>query len=103
MALIHSCNCNVQHTFWGSTNINSRERSKDGREDIEDDSQPGCLSMSKTDKMLKKSVIWFGLASCDFYLFFKVKSALKGTIFEFVETVKEKSARVLNELPEDYF
>ena len=43
------------------------------------------------------------LAPCDFYLFPKVKSALKGTRFESVEAVKEKAARVLKELTEEDF
>ncbi|GFV65607.1 putative mariner transposase [Trichonephila clavipes] len=43
------------------------------------------------------------LASCDFYLFPKVKSALKGTRFESVEAVKEKAASVLKELTKDDF
>lgn len=43
------------------------------------------------------------LAPCDFYLFPKVKSALKGTRFESVEAVKEKAARVLKELTEKDF
>ena len=43
------------------------------------------------------------LAPCDFYLFPKVKSALKGTRFESVEAVKEKAARVLKELKEQNF
>ncbi|GFX16649.1 FLJ37770-like protein [Trichonephila clavipes] len=43
------------------------------------------------------------LAACDFYLFSKVKSALKGTRFESVEAVKEKAARVLKELTKDDF
>ncbi|GFS71034.1 FLJ37770-like protein [Trichonephila clavipes] len=43
------------------------------------------------------------LAPCDFYLFPKVKSALKGTRFESVEAVKEKAARVLKELTKDDF
>ena len=40
---------------------------------------------------------------CDFYLFPKVKCALKGTRFETVEAVKEKSGRVMNELTEEDF
>ncbi|GFV00358.1 mariner Mos1 transposase [Trichonephila clavipes] len=43
------------------------------------------------------------LASCDFYLFPKVKSALKRTRFESVEAVKEKAARVLKELTKNDF
>lgn len=43
------------------------------------------------------------LAPCNFYLFSKVKSALKGTRFESVEAVKEKAARVLKELTEEDF
>ncbi|GFV01538.1 protein GVQW3 [Trichonephila clavipes] len=43
------------------------------------------------------------LAPCDFYLFPKVKSALKGTRFESVEAVKENAAGVLKELTKDDF
>ncbi|GFW99473.1 putative mariner transposase [Trichonephila clavipes] len=43
------------------------------------------------------------LAPCDFCLFPKVKSALKGTRFESVEAVKEKAAGVLKELTKDDF
>ncbi|GFX06033.1 putative mariner transposase [Trichonephila clavipes] len=43
------------------------------------------------------------LAPGDFYLFPKVKPALKGTRFESVEAVKEKEARVLKELTKDDF
>jgi len=42
-------------------------------------------------------------APCDFYLFPKVKSALKGTRFKTVEDVKEKAARVMKELTEEGF
>ncbi|XKL59606.1 hypothetical protein PGB90_000622 [Kerria lacca] len=43
------------------------------------------------------------LAPCDFYLFPKVKSTLKGTRLESVEAEKEKTARVLKELTEKDF
>lgn len=43
------------------------------------------------------------LAPCDFFLFPKVKSALKGTRFESVEEVKAKAAEVLNQLAEEDF
>ncbi|GFY06657.1 FLJ37770-like protein [Trichonephila clavipes] len=43
------------------------------------------------------------LASYDFYMFPKVKSALKRTRFESVEGVKEKASRVLKELTKDDF
>ncbi|GFV71560.1 putative mariner transposase [Trichonephila clavipes] len=43
------------------------------------------------------------LEPCDFYLFSKVKSALKGTRFESVEAVKKKAARVLKEMTNDVF
>ena len=43
------------------------------------------------------------LAPCDFYLFPKVKSALKGTRFESIEAVKKRAARVLKELTEEDF
>jgi len=41
--------------------------------------------------------------SCAFYLFPKVKSALKGTRFESVKAVKKKTARVLKKLIEEDF
>lgn len=37
---------------------------------------------------------------CDFYLFLKVKSALKGIRFESVEAGKEKATHILKKLPE---
>ena len=43
------------------------------------------------------------LAPCDFYLFPKVKSALKGTRFESVKAVNEKVARVLKKLTKEDF
>lgn len=41
------------------------------------------------------------LAPCDFFLFPKVKSALKGTRFETVEAVKEKATEVMYGLTEN--
>ena len=41
------------------------------------------------------------LAPCDFFLFTKVKSALKGTRFESVEAVKEKATEVMYGLTEN--
>ena len=41
------------------------------------------------------------LAPCDFFLFPKVKSALKGTRFESVEAVKAKATELLNSISED--
>ena len=38
------------------------------------------------------------LAPCDFYLFPKIKSLLKGTHFTYVEEVKTKTADLLNTL-----
>ena len=40
------------------------------------------------------------LAPCEFFLFPKVKSALKGTRFESVEAVKSKAAEIFNQLTE---
>jgi len=40
------------------------------------------------------------LAPCDFYLFPKIKSVLKGTHFVSVENVKAKTAEILNSLTE---
>ena len=41
------------------------------------------------------------LAPCDFFLFPKIKSALKGTRFEFVETVRAKATELMNKLSDD--
>ena len=43
------------------------------------------------------------LAPCDFFLFPKIKSALKGTQFESMEKVKRKSAELLNALTKEDF
>ncbi|VVC45369.1 Hypothetical protein CINCED_3A014589 [Cinara cedri] len=43
------------------------------------------------------------LALCDFYLFPKVKSALKGIRFESMEEVKQKSTELLNGLTKTDF
>ena len=43
------------------------------------------------------------LAPCDFFLFPKIKSALKGTRFESMEEVKRKSAELLNTLTKEDF
>jgi len=43
------------------------------------------------------------LAPCDFWLFPKLKSALKGIHFESVEAVKIKSTEVLKAMQEKYF
>ena len=42
------------------------------------------------------------LAPCDFFLFPKIKSALKGTRFESVDAVKAKAMELMNKLSEDY-
>ena len=41
------------------------------------------------------------LAPCDFFLFPKIKSALKGTRFESVDAVKAKATQLLNSLTQD--
>lgn len=43
------------------------------------------------------------LAPCDFFLFPKIKSALKGTRFESMEEVKRKSVELLNPLTQEDF
>ncbi|VVC34980.1 Hypothetical protein CINCED_3A014989, partial [Cinara cedri] len=43
------------------------------------------------------------LAPCNFYLFPKIKSALKGIRFESMEEVKQKSAELLNDLTKSDF
>jgi hypothetical protein len=40
------------------------------------------------------------LAPCDFFLFPKIKSALKGTYFESADTVKAKAMEVMKKLTE---
>ena len=41
------------------------------------------------------------LAPCDFFLFSKIKSALKGTRFESIDAVKAKATELINKLSED--
>jgi hypothetical protein len=41
------------------------------------------------------------LAPCDFYLFLKIKSVLRGTHFLSVEDVKAKTTEILNSLSEN--
>ena len=41
------------------------------------------------------------LAPCDFFLFPKIKSAVKGTRFESVDAVKAKATQLLNSLTQD--
>jgi len=41
------------------------------------------------------------LAPCDFFLFSKIKSALKGTGFEAIDAVKAKATELMNKLSED--
>ena len=42
------------------------------------------------------------LAPCDFFLFLKIKSSLKGTRFESVDAVKTKATQLLNSLTQNY-
>jgi len=42
------------------------------------------------------------LAPCDFFLFPKMKSTLKGTRFESIDAVKAKATELMNKLTEDY-
>jgi len=42
-----------------------------------------------------------GLAPCDFFLFPKIKSALKGTRFGYVDAVKAKAMELMKKLSED--
>ena len=41
------------------------------------------------------------LGSCDFFLFPKIKSGLKGNRFESIDTVKAKATELLNKLSQD--
>jgi len=41
------------------------------------------------------------LAPCDFFLFPKIKSALKGTRFKSVDAVKTKATQLLNSITQD--
>ena len=42
-----------------------------------------------------------GLSPCDFFLFPEIKSALRGTRFESIDTVKAKGTELMNKLSED--
>ena len=42
------------------------------------------------------------LAPCDFFVFAKIKSALKGTRFESVDALKAKVTQLLNSLTQNY-
>ena len=41
------------------------------------------------------------LAPCDFFLFPKIQSALKGTRFKYIDAVKAKAIELMNKLSED--
>lgn len=43
------------------------------------------------------------LTSCDFYLYLKIKSLLKGTSFQSVESVKNKVTCIMQDLSEQDF
>jgi transposase len=58
------------------------------------------FSVNKNITVLENSPYSPDLARCDFYLFPKVKSVLKGTHFVSVEHVKAKAAEILNSLTE---
>ncbi|VVC27913.1 Hypothetical protein CINCED_3A014477 [Cinara cedri] len=91
------------------------KRFKDGREEVEDYEHPGrpCTSKSdenvdKIDKIVRNdrrlSILLEyppyspDLVPCDFYLFPKIKTALKGTHFRSVEEVKTKAPDLLKGL-----
>nr|CAH7723476.1 unnamed protein product [Callosobruchus chinensis] len=69
------------------------------------DNAPAHNALSVKQFLAKKSIPVLehppyspDLAPCDFYLFPKIKSSLKGTRFESVEDVKEKTADLLKRL-----
>ncbi|GFW76219.1 FLJ37770-like protein [Trichonephila clavipes] len=78
--------------------------SRDGRQDVEDDSPPGHPSTSKTDENVEKAA---SLIRSDRRLSIRAIANNRynniGTRFESVEAVKEKTARVLKELTKDDF
>ena len=47
------------------------------------------------------STVLSGPSTCDFFLFQKIKSALKGTRFESVDAVKAKATLLLNSITQD--
>jgi len=57
--------------------------------------------MKHTNTMLEHPPYSPDLASCDFFLFPKIKSALKGTRFESIDAVKAKAMELMNKLSED--
>ncbi|KAG5337601.1 MOS1T transposase, partial [Acromyrmex charruanus] len=99
------------------------KRFSEGQESTEDDQRPGrpvsvstpqstapvhnALSVNylaaRGTPVLEHAPYSPDLASCDFFLFPKIKSALKGTQFESMEEVKRKSAELLNALTKEDF
>ncbi|KAG5320522.1 MOS1T transposase, partial [Acromyrmex heyeri] len=103
------------------------KRFSEGRESTEDDQRPGrpvsvstsilhqdnapahnALSVkrylaTRGTPVLEHAPYSPDLAPCDFFLFPKIKSALKGTRFESMEEVKRKSAELLNALTKEDF
>ncbi|VVC37276.1 Transposase, type 1 [Cinara cedri] len=57
----------------------------------------------KRTPVLKHAPYSPDLAPCDFFLFPKIKSALKGTRFESMEAVKQKTAELLKALTKEDF
>ena len=70
---------------------------------LHQDNAPAHTALSVKRFLAKYSIPVLDLAPSDFYLFLKVKSALKVTRFQSVEAVKEKAARVMKELTEEDF
>ncbi|VVC34237.1 Hypothetical protein CINCED_3A000056 [Cinara cedri] len=59
-----------------------------------------CSPRRRSRWVVKKTS---NLAPCDFFLFPKIKSALKGTRFESMEAVKQKTAELLKALTKEDF
>ena len=62
-----------------------------------------CYLATKGTQVLEHAPYLADLAHCGFFLFPKIKSALKGTQFKLKEEVKRKSAELLNALTKEDF
>jgi histone-lysine N-methyltransferase SETMAR len=106
----------VNQTYYKEVLIKLRERVRKKRPDLwkndawilHQDNAPAHNALSVKQFLADKRIPVLehppyspDLAPCDFYLFPKVKSALKGTHFQSVEEVKAKTAELLNRVTAD--
>ena len=77
---------------------------------LHQDNAPAHTALSVKQFLTSKNIAVMGhppyspdLAPCDFFLFLKVKSCLKGTHFTSVEEVQAKTENLLKDLPKTSF